>query len=224
MPACAALGVKSSPTVICGGLRRLVVTAAAGDDDGQKHEESPHRRRTVTGKAARLRCRAPTTEQEDHQWPQRQCPSPPIAGPPPTSPSSSAPFALVFFITMVVSLYIEQAPQGLPQPFIDWSVIGLVHVFVLFMLIQTLALVCGAHFNPAVTVGAHRDPPDQADRRGDLHRRPARRRHARRADDEGLPLGRGQPGELRRGRDLAAARRRDLLGRRSGSRRSARSS
>jgi MIP family channel proteins len=59
--------------------------------------------------------------------------------------------ALVFFITMAVSLYIEQAPQGLPQPFIDWSVIGLVHVFVLFMLIQTLALVCGAHFNPAVT-------------------------------------------------------------------------
>jgi glycerol uptake facilitator len=61
-------------------------------------------------------------------------------------------FALVFFITMVVSLFIEQAPQGLPQPFIDWSVIGLVHVFVLFMLIQTLAIVCGAHFNPAVTL------------------------------------------------------------------------
>jgi MIP family channel proteins len=59
--------------------------------------------------------------------------------------------ALVFFITMVVSLYIEQAPAGLPQPFIDFTVIGLVHVFVLFMLIQTLALVCGAHFNPAVT-------------------------------------------------------------------------
>jgi MIP family channel proteins len=59
--------------------------------------------------------------------------------------------ALVFFITMVVSLFIEQAPQGLPQPFIDWSVIGLVHVFVLFMLIQTLAIVSGAHFNPAVT-------------------------------------------------------------------------
>ena len=59
--------------------------------------------------------------------------------------------ALVFFITMAVSLFIEQAPAGLPQPFIDWSVIGLVHVFVLFMLIQTLALVSGAHFNPAIT-------------------------------------------------------------------------
>ena len=29
--------------------------------------------------------------------------------------------------------------------------IGLVHVFVLFMLIQTLAVASGAHFNPAVT-------------------------------------------------------------------------
>ena len=43
--------------------------------------------------------------------------------------------------------------------------IGLVHVFVLFMLIQTLAVVSGAHFNPAVTVGADRrsaqiKPPD----------------------------------------------------------------
>jgi MIP family channel proteins len=62
-------------------------------------------------------------------------------------------FALVFFITMVVSLYITP-PSGNPpvQPFIDWSVIGLVHAFVLFMLIQTLAVISGAHFNPAVTV------------------------------------------------------------------------
>src|SRR3954453_23942508 len=61
-------------------------------------------------------------------------------------------FALVFFITMVVSLYIPVAPAGQPQPFIDWSVIGLVHAFLLFMLIQTLAVISGAHFNPAVTV------------------------------------------------------------------------
>src|SRR5215208_7459990 len=62
-------------------------------------------------------------------------------------------FALVFFVTMVVSLYIT-APTGNPpvQPFIDWSVIGLVHAFVLFMLIQTLAVISGAHFNPAVTI------------------------------------------------------------------------
>jgi MIP family channel proteins len=61
-------------------------------------------------------------------------------------------FALVFFITAVVSLFITPpAPDSPVQPFIDWSVIGLVHVFVLFMLIQTLAIISGAHFNPAVT-------------------------------------------------------------------------
>ncbi|MBA2504804.1 MAG: aquaporin [Thermoleophilaceae bacterium] len=60
-------------------------------------------------------------------------------------------FALVFFITAVVSLYIVPGPAGAPPPFIDFSVIGFVHVFVLFMLIQTLAVVSGAHFNPAVT-------------------------------------------------------------------------
>src|SRR4051794_15034841 len=61
-------------------------------------------------------------------------------------------FALVFFITMVVSLFVVVPPPGQAQPFIDWSVIGLVHAFVLFMLIQTLGVISGAHFNPAVTV------------------------------------------------------------------------
>jgi glycerol uptake facilitator protein len=66
-------------------------------------------------------------------------------------------FFLVMFITAVLSLYVKapiQQGQGLPtvQPFIDFSVIGLVHVFLLFFLIQTLAVVSGAHFNPAVTV------------------------------------------------------------------------
>jgi MIP family channel proteins len=66
-------------------------------------------------------------------------------------------FALVLFITLVVSEFVTAppaTPPGVPpasQPFIDWSVIGLVHVFVLFFLIQTLAAVSGAHFNPAVT-------------------------------------------------------------------------
>jgi MIP family channel proteins len=72
---------------------------------------------------------------------------------------------LVFFITMAVSVYVV-APTSQGQPFIDFSVIGLVHVFVLFMLIQTLAVVSGAHFNPAVTVAmtALRQikPPDAA--------------------------------------------------------------
>jgi glycerol uptake facilitator len=65
-------------------------------------------------------------------------------------------FALVMFITLAVSEFVRAPVQqgpGLPpfQPFIDFSVIGLVHVFVLFLLIQTLAVISGAHFNPAVT-------------------------------------------------------------------------
>lgn len=62
-------------------------------------------------------------------------------------------FGLVFFVTMAVSLFVvAPAPESPVEPFVDWSVIGLAHVFVLFLLIQTLALVSGAHFNPAVTV------------------------------------------------------------------------
>jgi glycerol uptake facilitator protein len=62
-------------------------------------------------------------------------------------------FMLVFVITMVVSLYVTVPTPASPvQPFIDWSVIGLVHAFILFMLIQTLAVVSGAHLNPAVTL------------------------------------------------------------------------
>ena len=66
-------------------------------------------------------------------------------------------FTLVLFITLVVSEFVSKPmPPVTPgaqavTPFIDWSVIGLVHVFVLFFLIQTLAVVSGAHFNPAVT-------------------------------------------------------------------------
>ena len=58
---------------------------------------------------------------------------------------------LVFFICAVVSLYVVQPSDANPNPFIDFSVIGLVHVLLLFVLIQTLAVVSGAHFNPAVT-------------------------------------------------------------------------
>jgi MIP family channel proteins len=59
---------------------------------------------------------------------------------------------LVFFITAVVSLYVAVPSQANPAPFTDFSVIGLVHAFLLFGLIQTLGLISGAHFNPAVTV------------------------------------------------------------------------
>src|ERR671914_1334357 len=58
---------------------------------------------------------------------------------------------LVFFICAVVTLFVVQPSATNPAPFIDYSVIGLVHVLVLFVLIQTLAVVSGAHFNPAVT-------------------------------------------------------------------------
>ncbi len=61
-------------------------------------------------------------------------------------------FGLVFFVTMALSMFLPGAvAPGTPPPFTDWGVIGLVHVFALFMLIQTLALISGAHFNPAVT-------------------------------------------------------------------------
>jgi glycerol uptake facilitator-like aquaporin len=61
-------------------------------------------------------------------------------------------FLLVFFITAAVSLFVTQPSPQNPAPFIDFGVLGLVHVFVLFILVQTLAVVSGAHFNPAVTV------------------------------------------------------------------------
>jgi len=73
---------------------------------------------------------------------------------------------LVFFVTAVVSLYVTVPSRLNPNPFIDFSVVGLVHVFLLFGLIQTLAVICGAHFNPAVTAAmtALRQikPPDAA--------------------------------------------------------------
>ena len=58
---------------------------------------------------------------------------------------------LVLFVTAAVSLYVTSPSAQNPNPFIDFSVIGLVHVFILFGLIQTLGLISGAHFNPAVT-------------------------------------------------------------------------
>ena len=73
---------------------------------------------------------------------------------------------LVFFITAAVSLFVTQSSPQNPSPFIDWSVIGLVHAFVLFILVQALAVVSGAHLNPAVTLAmaALRQikPPDAA--------------------------------------------------------------
>jgi glycerol uptake facilitator protein len=57
-------------------------------------------------------------------------------------------FLLVLFIALVVSVY---ARKGISSP--EYVVIGLLHAFVLMMLIHSLGGVSGAHFNPAVTFG-----------------------------------------------------------------------
>ncbi|HEX8053244.1 MAG TPA: aquaporin [Thermoleophilaceae bacterium] len=67
-------------------------------------------------------------------------------------------FALVFAICAAVVLFVpgppDPSPTGAPAQsfFQDFAVVGLVHVLVLFFLIQTMAVMSGAHFNPAVTV------------------------------------------------------------------------
>jgi MIP family channel proteins len=57
-------------------------------------------------------------------------------------------FVLVLFIALIVSVY---ARTGIATP--EFAVIGLLHAFVLMMLVQTLGGTSGAHFNPAVTIG-----------------------------------------------------------------------
>jgi glycerol uptake facilitator protein len=57
-------------------------------------------------------------------------------------------FLLVFFIASVV---VVSSPEGVGAT--DYAVIGLVHAFVLAMLVYTLGGTSGAHFNPAVTFG-----------------------------------------------------------------------
>jgi glycerol uptake facilitator protein len=58
-------------------------------------------------------------------------------------------FMLVFFIGLIVSMH-NVDPEALGYQ--DWAVIGLVHFFLLTMLVYTLGHASGAHFNPAVTV------------------------------------------------------------------------
>ena len=55
-------------------------------------------------------------------------------------------FFLVLFVALIV---IVNSRDGLG--FTDWAVIGLVHAFVLMLLINALGGTSGAHFNPAVT-------------------------------------------------------------------------
>ncbi len=58
-------------------------------------------------------------------------------------------FVLVLFIGTILSVQ-QVGPAGLGYR--DFAVVGLVHVFVLAMLVASLGGASGAHFNPAVTV------------------------------------------------------------------------
>ncbi len=70
-------------------------------------------------------------------------------------------FMLVLFVVLIV---IVNSRDGLG--FTDWAVIGLVHAFVLMLLVNALGGTSGAHFNPAITttLAALRkiSPPDAA--------------------------------------------------------------
>ena len=59
-------------------------------------------------------------------------------------------FLLVLFIALIVSVASTPVPAS-RRP--EFAVIGLLHAFLLMMLIQTLGGASGAHFNPAVTLG-----------------------------------------------------------------------
>jgi MIP family channel proteins len=58
-------------------------------------------------------------------------------------------FALVFFITSVVVLFVTPGGGGGS----DYAVVGLVHALLLFLLVQSLGSISGAHLNPAITLG-----------------------------------------------------------------------
>jgi glycerol uptake facilitator protein len=59
-------------------------------------------------------------------------------------------FLLVLFIGFILAS--NSPAEGGGLGFTDFAVIGLLHAFVLMMLIASLGSVSGAHFNPAVTV------------------------------------------------------------------------
>jgi len=59
---------------------------------------------------------------------------------------------LVFVIGVVVSLYVSTSPTS--QTGSDFAVVGLVHAFVLFLLVIAFGQVSGGHFNPAITTAA----------------------------------------------------------------------
>ena len=71
--------------------------------------------------------------------------TPPERGPAAYVAEFIGTFALTFFICAAVCIFVSQR-------FTDFVLIGLVHAFALFFLVQTLSAVSGAHVNPAVTV------------------------------------------------------------------------
>jgi MIP family channel proteins len=58
-------------------------------------------------------------------------------------------FFLVFFVTSVVVLYVASGQNA--QFGSDYAVVGLTHAFVLFVLIASIGVASGGHFNPAIT-------------------------------------------------------------------------
>ena len=56
---------------------------------------------------------------------------------------------LTFFITSVVVLYLATGQNATFGS--DWAVVGLTHAFVLFVLIASIGIASGGHFNPAIT-------------------------------------------------------------------------
>ena len=59
---------------------------------------------------------------------------------------------LVFVIGVVVTLYVATSPTSATGS--DFAVVGLVHAFVLFLLVISFGAASGGHFNPAVTLAA----------------------------------------------------------------------
>lgn len=59
---------------------------------------------------------------------------------------------LVFVVGVVVTLYVSTSPTS--QVGSDFAVVGLVHAFVLFLLVIAFGQVSGGHFNPAITTAA----------------------------------------------------------------------
>ena len=102
-------------------------------------------------------------------------------------------FFLVFFVTSVVTLFVATGNQA--QFGSDFAVIGLVHAFLLFGLIQIFGGVSGGHFNPAVTLAVAAVRRIDPRRRGRLHPRPALRRGPRRpANARACSLDEGRAG------------------------------